>query len=436
LALFSKPPRQSPLPRTFDGVVGRDELAALVGRFMDAAVEGWIEPQGSIAQQILSATPGDPKAPVGQDFLVAPWKWILAVCTRAENDGNNVLAGQIGLMTEIWNRRILAEDSRYQFGRLVKVPPEIEWRIYSSALRSLTRAAPSDVVVPGGDRGWTASEAVNQLTATIEDAARMGEAVDLALLGLARGGARFAVEVPPAPTTNSLDVQAFSEAIDDDIARAQAGDSAADAWLRASYLQLNDGDPHEVLALHERAAQGGHTTAMYDAGCVASRLGDQAKAEFWWSAAAAAGNANASWNLALAHANTGRLVEAIPYFERTAELGDVRAYGELVKVANALGDDQAQVGWERLGAAAGEPFCMFRYGLRLTVNANDDVESLLQARDLLERAADLGSIDAMGMAANVNSMLGDQSRARRFIDMVVATGDQEATDRLRRHGFI
>ena len=60
----------------------------------------------------------------------------------------------------------------------------------------------------------------------------------------------------------------------------------------------------------------------------------------------------------------------------------------------------------------------------------------MEARDLLERAAQLGQIDAMSMAANVNSMLGDESRSRRYVDMVVQTGNTDAIERLRRHGFL
>ena len=437
MALFRKA-QQSPQPRSFDGIAGRQELERLVHAFLTAAGSGYIEPVGDIAQSIHMATPGDPNAKVGPGFLIAPWKWIAAVAHRAETDGSHALAGQIGLMTEIWNRQILKEDPRYQFGRLVDAPIDIEQEIYKSALRSLTKLQPGDVIIGGGTQGWTASEAVNQLTASVDSIAQSGGFQDPELLALARGGARFDTNMRGVDPGNNTSGRRTSVAadIDEGIADAEAGDRASDRWLRGLHLQMNGGDAPGALKLFEEAAGLGHVKAMFDAGCVARDLGESQTAQFWWATGADAGSADSAWNLAIMLLNGGDIEGAASYYKRCAELGDTRGFAALTQLANNAGDGAAEASWAQLGADAGEPFCMFRHGLRLAMNANGDEPTLRAAREYLESAADRGNIDAMGMAANVNAMLGDRARSQRFVDMTVKSGDAEAIDRLRRHGYL
>ena len=121
------------------------------------------------------------------DFLKEPWKWIMAVADRAARDSNRILVAKIGLMCQLWNRVLLADEPRYAMGRLVRAPGEIELRLYSLALAALVTMERTDVLIPGGDQGWVAMEALEQISQTVRTLIGQGEAVDPELRGLATG---------------------------------------------------------------------------------------------------------------------------------------------------------------------------------------------------------------------------------------------------------
>ena len=438
MSLFRKPPsRPAPAPRVFDGWEGRGEADRLATVFLKQAARNDVEAVASISQSIMSATPNDPGARVGMDFFTAPWAWLAAVAHRAESDENFQFAGRIGMMTEIWNRVILTNDPSIQMGRLVSAPLQLEAQIYGTALRCLTQLDPATPLVPDdAGNGWTASEAFNQLCATIETIASKGEPIDASVVALARGGARFA---PPQPSTTGPESGDFSRALDamtTNVTAARAGDRAADLWSRATYLIMNNGDQREALHMFEEAGALGHVRSLYDGGCLARELGEMERALLLWRAGSDAGDVDSAWNLAVAYYTDGRSQLAADTYLRAAQLGDARGFGALASMALEGNDTETARQWAKLGADAGEPWCMLRHGIELINNAQGNRAALVEARDLLERAAQLGQIDAMSMAANVNSMLGDESRSRRYVDMVVQTGNTDAIERLRRHGFL
>src|SRR6267378_6929243 len=115
-----------PLIAEFDGMAGAQDLERLVDWLLECAAQGRTDGVLDTAQQIFLATPRNPRAQVSADFLEEPWKWMMAVAHRAAQDGNRVFPAKIGLMCQLWNRVVLADEPRYQMGRLVQAPSDIE----------------------------------------------------------------------------------------------------------------------------------------------------------------------------------------------------------------------------------------------------------------------------------------------------------------------
>src|ERR1700728_2301899 len=119
-----KDKQPSPPGGEFDGVRGAQELERLVDRLLECAAQGRTDGVLDSAQQIFLAKPADPRARASSDFLREPWKWIMAVADRAARDGSRVLPAKVGLMSQLWNRVVLADEPRYAMGRLVPAPGE------------------------------------------------------------------------------------------------------------------------------------------------------------------------------------------------------------------------------------------------------------------------------------------------------------------------
>ena len=184
------------------------------------------------------------------------------------------------------------------------------------------------------------------------------------------------------------------------------------------------------------AAKLGSVQAMKDAGDLALEMGRSDESRFWFDSAANAGHPTAMWNLAVMNMQASDLATAATWYQRAAEAGYVDGYAALTQMARDRGDRTGERHWAQLGAEAGQTFCMVCHGTDLLMDANGDVPTLWQARDLLERAAERGEIDAASLSVNANFQLGDQARARRYIQMVVDSGDQSEVDRMRRFGYL
>lgn len=436
MGLFSKKPAPA-VVQSFDGVAGRHQLGSLLDAYLQRVEEGNIDAAGDVVQAIVRAKPGDPNARVGPDFFTAPWTWMAAVAEQAERDGEIKLCGQIGVFTAVWID-IIDDDPRFAMGRLVEAPIATEQRIYRAALRSLIQLTP-DAAMSRGSDPFRASVSVELIMRRVDQLERKGETIDLELRSALSSGVQFGGEM--APPQNESDrsseiVDRGVTALREEMANVEAGDEASRTYLEGCALIIQGGSEEDAASLFERAARLGHVPAMFDAGNSARDRNDLPTAHFWWSQAADGGNADAAWNMGASLATNGEPRQGMRYFERAAELGNIDAYAALTQIADELGDSAAEQQWQRRGADAGQPFCEFRHGLHLAMNANDEEDVLRTARDYFEHAASQGHGPSMSMAANMNSMLGEHARARGYVTMVIESGDQEQIAMLKKHGFI
>jgi len=256
-----------------------------------------------------------------------------------------------------------------------------------------------------------------------------------------KGDLRAFFAVAPTPLTGPLPDPAAArgaEATDrmyGTLEQAEAGDAASKNQMEGMSL-LHNGDQSGALAQLSEAAKLGSAEAMAVAGDVARDLGRNDESRSWYERAADAGHPVAMYNLAVLAAQADDVRGAAHWFQKAAEAGNVEGYAALTQLGRQAGDSAAESHWARLGAEAGQTFCMTRHGLLLAKFADGDVPTIRRARDFLEQAAERGDVDAMGLAVSVNQQLGDPARGRRFVDMIIRTGDAEVIDRLRRHGLL
>lgn len=247
--------------------------------------------------------------------------------------------------------------------------------------------------------------------------------------------------VAPQPTIGVLpdaDAERGRSMVDrlyDTVQQSEAGDTAASLHVRGMAL-TGQGDLEGALATFTQAAHLGSTEAMASAGDLSAQLGREEDANFWYQSAATAGHPVGMFNTAVVAAQRGDPATAQRWFRSAAEAGHVDGYAALTQMADEAGDEAAEAHWAQAGAEAGHLFCMGRYGLLLARGANGDVATTRRARDVLEQAADRGQVDSASLAVSLNHQLGDGARAQRYVRLVVESGDVEAVDRLRRHGFL
>jgi hypothetical protein len=255
------------------------------------------------------------------------------------------------------------------------------------------------------------------------------------------GNLRAFFAVPPQPAVGVLpDAEAArgGETVNrvyDTLQQAEAGDTASALYMEGLALTAQ-GDYQGALAKYSEAANLGSADAMAEAGHMSVKLGRQGEANFWYERAAKAGHPVAMFNTAIVALQKGDSVTARQLLQRAAEAGNVEGYAALTQLAKEAVDETAEAHWARLGAEAGQLFCMGRHGLLLARSANGDVPTMRRARDFLEQGAERGDLDSASLAINLNHQLGDPARAQRFVTLVVQSGDQESIDRLRRHGFL
>jgi hypothetical protein len=247
--------------------------------------------------------------------------------------------------------------------------------------------------------------------------------------------------VPPQPILSALPDPERAEGgeVVDRMHKLLVGDNNGDPASehhKNGMLLWAGGDGEGALEALTEAARLGSVQAMKDAGDLAGNMGRHEESRFWFESAAHAGNAAAMWNMAVFAYDAGDLETAADWYQRSAEAGLADGYAALTQLASERDDAAAERYWSKLGAEAGQTFCMSRYGLLLAMDSGDDVPMMRRSREFLEQAADRGDVAAMGLAVMMNSKLGDQARGTRFIQMVVASGDEEQIDRLKRYGFL
>ena len=418
---------------------GADELERLVNGLLECAARGRTDGVLEMAQRIFLAKPSDPRAPVSADFLNEPWKWIMAVADRAARDGNRVLAAKIGLMCQLWNRVVLADEPRYAMGRLVDAPGEIELRLYRLALAALVTMERTDVLIPGGDQGWVAVEALEQISQTVRTLIGQGATVDPELRGLATGDPATvaAARGPSGPAARSefdrsMDtLRQFNQMAEQ---AQQTGDRAGQLYARGIALRTT-GDEHEAFRSLEEAAQLGHVDAMYDTGCLANDAGDLNTARFWWEAAANAGHGQAAQNMAVTEVQAGRPGAARPWLLKSAELGNPDGFAALTQMARDAGDGAEEMRWARGGAEAGHPFCMRRFGLLTLQFHGDNPRAVRAALPYLEKVGEQDDPEAMFLAGLGHNGVGDRYEARHWLLRAEQAGYPRARAALNEFGL-
>lgn len=165
-------------------------------------------------------------------------------------------------------------------------------------------------------------------------------------------------------------------------------------------------------------------------------MGQVRDSQFWYESAAQAGDPVGMFNTGVATADRGDRATAMRWFQKAAEAGVADGYAALTQFASEDEDSEAELKWSALGAAAGQVFCIARHGLLLAMAAEHDTAKMRRARDYLEQAADRGHIASASMAVDLNARLSEPGRGRRYVDIVVASGDEEQIDRLRRYGYL
>lgn len=247
--------------------------------------------------------------------------------------------------------------------------------------------------------------------------------------------------VPPSPIAGPLpDPEAGRgrEMLDrpyNTVLQSESGDTAS--LLYAEGLRLTaKGELDGAIAKYAEAARLGSVDAMASAGDLARDLGRSDESRFWYESAANAGHSVGMCNAGIAAAQNGDYASAAQWFQRAVEADNVNGYEGLTRLALNAGDKATEEHWARIGAERGQLFCMCRYGLILARSADGDAATQCRAREFLEQAAERGDLDSAALAVMVNQQLGDRTRAQRFVDIVVQSGDAEAIDRLRRYGFL
>jgi TPR repeat protein len=242
--------------------------------------------------------------------------------------------------------------------------------------------------------------------------------------------------VPPQPVT----VSTADDIYGDVVGRMLQVHQAAEAGDEVSQLRMQGmgkwmaGDLVAAKQLLETSAKLGDPGAMKDAGDLASELGRDSEARYWFEAAASAGNAAGMFNMGSLSIRAGDVAAAATWYRKAADAGDPESYAALTQLAADADDDAGERRWARLGAEAGHPFCQSRHGLFLAMDANGDRSILRQARAFLEASAARGDVDAMMTAGSVCGQLGDEPAAKSWFDKARATGNPNALETLRKYG--
>jgi TPR repeat protein len=228
---------------------------------------------------------------------------------------------------------------------------------------------------------------------------------------------------------------AMDEFIDMAEQAKETGDLAGQLYASGVALIVTGGDKREAFRRLEEAARLGHVEAMHEAGNAANDLGDVTVARFWWEAATKGGNGQAAQNIGASEIQAGRIEQARPWFLWAAQLGNAGGYAALTQVARDAGDHAQEEHWSRLGAEAGHPFCMLRFGAVTMRFHGDDPQAVRTALPYLERAGEQGEPDAMFLAGLGHSRVGERNEARQWLLRAEQAGHPRAREALNQFGL-
>lgn len=426
MALFrSRQPSPAASDVSFDGMAGRDNVEWGSDDFLTNIACQNVDAALKCTQMIFEAMPGDPHAPISSTFLEDRWRWIHSVARRASQDGRSAESARIGLMTEIWNRRILKQQPSLQFGRLVKSPVDLELGIYEAALTSLLQMDSTAPLVTGPG-GWSVSEATEQISATVRLLESDGCAVPERLRGLASGDPVIVDSLQGRGSPGAEGGPDDHAVLEQAIADMQSGDDARGLFAAAA-IALGMGERQQAFEMLERAGRLGHIEAMCEAGTLAEQMGNPTARRCWAEAAANAGSPLGMYNLAVDFADQGDRTSAAHWFQQAAERGKPDGYAALVELSEQGSDEASARHWAALGAEAGHPHCLQRHGYFL-------YSAGLRSAGLAttERAAEQGHDHAMVVAGIMHHECGDMTRARYWLLKAREKGNPRAAEMLSK----
>lgn len=194
-----------------------------------------------------------------------------------------------------------------------------------------------------------------------------------------------------------------------------------------------EGNLEVALRIAETAARRGNVSGMTTAGRLAKDLGNLDAARHWSTAAADAGEVAAMYNLGLLHLEAGELARSRYWFERVVEEGEVSGYPALVELFERAGDDSGARHWAAEGARHDEPRCLEVRAIQLMSDSIDNVDTALP---MLERAAELGNVNAMCIAGMTHFRVrDDRAKAREWLLRAEAAGDPDGRRKLIEYGL-
>jgi TPR repeat protein len=175
-----------------------------------------------------------------------------------------------------------------------------------------------------------------------------------------------------------------------------------------------------------RAAENGHTSAMYNLGILLNQRGDFTEAETWYRSAANTGDTDAMSNLgSLLLKERGDLTEAETWYRKAAENGNTNAMNNLGALLKERGDLTEAKTWYRCAANTGDTDAMYNLGALL-----NECGDLTEAETWYRKAAENGNTNAMNNLGILLKRRGDLTEAKTWYRKAVENGNTNAMNNL------
>lgn len=117
----------------------------------------------------------------------------------------------------------------------------------------------------------------------------------------------------------------------------QPPESTETEWFELGTSSEDAGEISAALSYYEKAAAGGHPTAMYNLAGLLDEAGRQEEAKVWYAKATSAGETDAAFDLGQLLRKSGELEEAAAWFKKVSE-GNPTAKNILGSILHELGD--------------------------------------------------------------------------------------------------
>ncbi|MFE1099280.1 tetratricopeptide repeat protein [Nocardiopsis alba] len=170
-----------------------------------------------------------------------------------------------------------------------------------------------------------------------------------------------------------------------------------------------------------RAAEGGHTNAMFNLGILFMERGEVGEAETWLRRAVEAGGTNAMFNLGILLEERGEVGEAETWYRRAVEAGETDAMNNLGALLMERGEVGEAETWLRRAVEAGETNAMFNLGILLMERGE-----VGEAETWYRRAAEGGHTDAMFNLGILLEERGEVGEAETWLRRAVEAGGTDA----------